>query len=50
MGIETIMGEAPIISKLLMLALETGMLTSLGALLELLLFAIFPNNSMHFLL
>lgn len=47
---QTVMGEAPVVAKLIMLTLETGMLTSLGTLLELLLFAIFPNNSMHFLL
>lgn len=49
-GMQTVMGEAPVVAKLVMLTLETGMLTSLGTLLELLLFAIFPNNSMHFLL
>ncbi|KAF9468396.1 hypothetical protein BDZ94DRAFT_1246705 [Collybia nuda] len=49
-GIQATMSGVSTRAKLLVLTLETGMLTSLAALIELLLFAIFPNNAMHFLL
>ncbi|RDB18219.1 hypothetical protein Hypma_000582 [Hypsizygus marmoreus] len=38
-----------ITGKLIRLTIETGMATAAGALAELILFAVFPNNNMHFL-
>lgn len=35
--------------KLITLTIETGMITSIAAISELVLFQIFPNNNMHFI-
>ena len=37
------------IGKIIILTVETGMITMFGAILELVFFVVFPGNNMHFI-